>query len=796
VSPVTLLLQLRSKAREDLVARPARPNPGLPAADLIAPATALVLVLTTMPSAWGAHVQARAKADLALVKKRYLQLIAPPRLDARRPEVKRLLEDLDRAAAAAMKSQIMDSKSPSCGSWKGIAGRGIAVDGDSFNHRHMGPTRRLAVAYGTPGCKLHGDRKLLKSIVAALEFCEPRVRGGGKRRGNWWAWHVGIPGNLADTLLLTEGRLPAGLYARTKAALLALVKKKYRRNFYGGGANVLYVARNQLITAMLTGRTEYATYAAASYSAMSSISAGMGIQRDYSYHFHGHGLNMGYGRVQLGYVSEFTYLTGGTCFALTRKAMKTHDAWFGNFVVWNSYRGRVSPFTVGRSISRNGSVERPVSLEAAAFLYLCQESGCRELARSFIAEALRADPGNRFASRRLAALAPRLEKAPEGAKPMPRGARFYPLSDYLACRMGGFYAAVRMSSRRTKASFSIRSENLRGGRTGDGTLVLMTDGSEWDNEVIPTMNWYGLSGITVGPAFEIPPEKPAHSSIVGGLHHGDRCGAAGFDFTVKRSGAQLRAMKSYTVFDGAVVLLGTGVRLKGTKLAKGRTVSSVVHQCPLRDSDHRLLVNGRALALADEQKQLRGVRWLHVRNYGYCFPRPHAVQLGVTTTTRSYRYVNRRYGDERKYERRLYTLSVDHGAAPENGQYATIIFPGVTAGKIRSLAADPGVEIATARASHLVRDKKGGTTVCFFFAKDRIDGYRAERPLAAALSAEKGKVLLTLQDPTHRGGKVAIRIPMKVSGPGTKPDGRGTVVTAALDRGFQHSVELTAAAPR
>ena len=734
---------------------------------------------------------ADAKADVAVMKKRYMQLIAPSGLDAGKAEVRKVLAATADRGEKSMKSQIMDRGNASFGSWKELKPGKGGVDGDTFSNKHMGRMRAMAAAYGMPGSKLKGNGKLLERIVAALEFAEPHVRGGGKRRGNWWAWDVGIPRHLADTLLLTEGKLPKELYAKMEAALLALVKKKYADNFRSGGANVLYVAQNQLRVAMLTGRTEYAVNAAGSYSRMSAAGKGMGIQKDWSYHFHGHGLNMGYGEVHLAYVSQFIYLTGGTAFTLTKEAMKTHEDWFRNFIVWNWFRGRVSAFSVGRSIARDGRIGRPGALEAAVCLYLCEDCTCRDLALSFIAEWYRANPDRRFVSPALAALGPQFEKAMEKAEPMPTGARYYPLSDYLACRGGGFYAAVRMCSTRTKSSFSIREENLRARRTGDGTLVLMTDGSEWNNEVIPTMNWYGLSGTTTAYGFKAAAERPGHSTVVSGLGHRGRCGAAGFDFTVKVGKAALRAMKSYAVLDGAVVQVGTGVRLENAKLEKGNTVNTYIHQCPLRDSDKTLLVNGKTVALADGKKTLEKVEWMHVRNYGYRFPEPCDVNLAVGTTTRGFKYINGRYNSDRTYTARFYTLSVDHGAQPADGRYAAVIFPGVTANEMRARAGKLGVKVITAGEGHLVKDEKSGVSFCFFYGKGEVEGFRAERPLIAAVSAEGGKVYLTVQDPVHRGKDVSLRIPLKASGTGAKADGDGTVVTVKLNGGFPSTVELS-----
>lgn len=758
-----------------------------------------IFPLFTAGVAFSSSAFAAAESDLMIVKKRYLQLIAPKELDPGRPEVRRLYRNLAYAARRIMKTQILYHAAKNRGTWKEVTIGKDGPDGDAFGRYHFNRMRKLAQAYGTPGSKLKGDKEVLRHITAALEFCEPYIRGGGKRKGNWWAWDVGIPGRLADTLLLTEGALPKTLYKQMKAALLSLVKKRYPDDYKSGGANVLYVALNQLRTAMVTGKTEYAANAAASCSAMSAIGRDMGIQPDYSYHFHGHGLNMGYGREKLTYVSRFLYLTAGTSLALSKKALKIHEDWFKEFIVWNSWRGRVSPFSIGRSIARDGAVERATELEAAVFLYLCRDCSCRDLALSFIGEWYRANADKKFITPALSALAPRFESALPKAKPMPTGTRFYPLSDYLTCRKNGFYAAVRMSSTRTKASFSIREENLRARQSGDGTLVLMTDGSEWDNEVIPTMNWDALSGVTAAYGFKVPAEHPGYSETVGGLSHRGRWGVAAMDFLIRRERdkAALRAMKSYTVLDKGVVLLGTGIRLESAKPAKGKTVYTSIHQCPLRDSDRTVVVNGKPLALKVGKQRFKDVSRLHVRNYGYYFPKPCTVDLTVRGTTRGYKYINGRYFSDKKYTRRFYTISIDHGPQPKNGKYAVVVFPNVTVNEMRTLTGKSNpYTVRTSGHAHAVSDGKAGVTICCFFGKDEIDGFQADRPLVAAASTEGEKVYVTVQDPTHRGGKVTLRIPYQVSGPRTrsavktKPDDGGTFVTVELDKGFPLALEL------
>ena len=220
------------------------------------------------------------------------------------------------------------------------------------------------------------------------------------------------------------------------------------------------------------------------------------------------------------------------------------------------------------------------------------------------------------------------------------------------------------------------------------------------------------------------------------------------------------------------------------------TVRSCIHHCPLRDSDETVVVNGKAHTLTDGKKTFRDVRWIHVRNYGYVFPKPLTLDLLVGSTTRSYSYINQRYGSARKYTRRFYTVTVDHGSSPKAGHYNAVIHPAVTASRTRALADDPAVQVASSKAAHVVKDTSTGATVCVFFGKDRIDGFRADRPLVVVVTNGETGSRVSVQDPTHRGGKVELRIPFVLSGPATKSDGNGTIVSVELQKGYPRTVEF------
>ncbi len=486
-------------------------------------------------------------------------------------------------------------------------------------------------------------------------------------------------------------------------------------------------------------------------------------------------------------VSRFIYMTSGTKFSLSDKAFEIHQNWFRKFIIFNSYKGRVSPFTVGRSISRDGIVVAPIELEGAMLLYLSEDSTCKDLALSFIQEWYEARPKENFYTVTIADLAPLVEPNIKKAKPMPKSARFYPASDYLACRMGRFYTAVLMSSKRTKAWHSISDENIRGHRSGDGTLVVMTDGHEFDNNIIPTMNWYNLSGVTVAEKVRVKPEHDGHSTVVGGLDHNNTSGMAGMDFVIEDGDRSLEARKSYTVTPSGIAIAGT--RIRCSNLPNDKAFHTSLHHCPLREQDNSMVVDGKTLPVEDGDQTLTVNKWMHVRNYGYIFPEPTRIRLRINTSERSYSFINKRSGTDTEHSARFYTLFKNHDVTRNDNSYAVTIIPEISHRDMRKLANQSVLDLKVkTETAHIVDDKATRTRHMYFFEETNIEGYSASRPLFLALSREGNTLYATVQDPSHAGGSFSFGIPFHVTSTAKdvqiKAADNGSAITVVLDKGW------------
>ncbi len=744
------------------------------------------------------RAESTRQPDLATLKARFQQLLAPAGLDTSNLAVKALIRDIDKQAEAALSSQNMDRQSDGYGSWGKLKKR----DGDTVKW-FSAKIYRMTRAWACPNSKHHKSGKVLTQITAACEYLYPFIKPGGEKPGNWWGWEIGVPRSLSNTLILLEDSLPGETREKMLEALTGADGKKglvdifYRPYYKSGGANAMDVAFNQMRVACITGNEKYAANGAKLVSILSSrdgsYKTDLGIQDDYSYHFHGHGINMGYGREQIKRMSSFLQLTSGTKFSLSDNAFELFQKWFREFIIFNTYKGHISPFTAGRSISRDGAVVDPVELEMAMTLYLADGATCKDLALSFIGEWYDARPKEEFYTLSIATLAPQVEPHLNRAQPMPTGARFYPTSDYMAGRMGRFYTAVLMSSKRTKAWHSIRDENIRGHSSGDGTLVIMTGGHEFDNNIIPTMNWYEPSGVTVAHKVRVRPEREGHSTVVGGLAHQEVSAMAGMDFLIDNGSKKLKARKSYTVTPLGIALAGTRIRCPG--LEHDKPFFTTLHQCPLREDDSSLIIDGKRIPLKDGAQTVTVQKWLHVRNYGYIFPEPTEIEIQIKTSEKAYTYINKRYGTDTKYKARFYSLRVNHDLKQENNTYAAIIVPEVSPGAMQKASDDFPLEIkAKSETAHIIDDKHSRTRYLYFFQKENLEGYSASQPLFLALSRENTKLYVTVQDPAHKGGSVSFGVPFSVSSSKKevqiKASDNGSGITVNLDKGWPKELVL------
>ncbi|MCD4823680.1 MAG: hypothetical protein K8S55_03670 [Phycisphaerae bacterium] len=710
--------------------------------------------------------------DCQTMKQRFLALYALSGITADKQQAHDLREfrnggvrKSDTRVEELMKTQIMDPKAKGFGSWGKV--KDINHTLISYDAQYFLEPLRLARAYVNPYSKYHKNPEVLKRIHASLNFGKQFIRVGGPRPWNWWAWDIGIPLRLSETLLLVGDKLDGKLYRELIADLYDLGYNPKEGGFAkikgASGANALWVARCALNLGILEKDQKLLQFARKIFQRVNVFTTINGIQADGSYLFHGSGLNMGYGFAHLSETAVYLYITADTGYCLDRKSLAAYMKFFNDFAVWNVYRGRVSPYTVGRTIAR-GSIFSGVIVAEVGLYLLASE--IKKIEQDAIATVADWEKGR---SESVSSLKPdifylrtKLRDKLADATPPLIGTRFYLYSDYFIARNGNFFCAVRMSSTRTKGWFSIGNENLRGHYSGEGTLVLMTDGREYEPDTIITQPWDDLSGITRVIGLRPPRESLGQSTFVGGIELGD-VGLCGMEYLLSAKGKKLQASKSYFAMKNVLVVLGADIKATGTDTP----TETMLLTLPVQKGDGNYYLNGEKKTFADGTNVLKNTKSFYYRNIGVLFPSRNPTSLKIETRTKNHFWINQQpqYRDKPELTRQFFSLQVNHGVNPTDGKYAAVILPAWKLADVVAAAKTSPVKIVRNNKDiQAVKYADGSCAAGVFFKAGNCkigglsrSGYLAWKKdggkiSAAVFMSQAGKVTVTLPfaiDKTH-----------------------------------------------
>jgi chondroitin AC lyase len=605
---------------------------------------------------------------------------------------------------------------------------------------HSARMRDIAKAYAAPAGVHSGDPAVLASATAAFDFwvvADPVS-------DNWWYNEINTPLVLGEMLVLLKSELAGP----RMAAGSAMVARAYVARTVNSGTNTGQNRVDRAIPGILRGiANSDSALVTESYLAIADtlkITTGEGIQPDYSFHQHGAQLyNRGYGSEFGRSVSRWLNLASGTGFAfsppksrLLADLMLDGDQWF--------IRGRYFDFTAqGRSVSRQGA-----SIGASAF-----RSGVGEMTAS--ASPYRSGELQEFDDRLDAAFVAEAA-APELAL---SGNRYFHRSDILCHHRPGFYASVKMSSKRTREPESGNGEGLKNLHLGDGVCLLVRRGDEYF-DLPPVWDWRKLPGTTIEQGtYSLKPTVDwgvaGTRTHVGGVSDGVH-GSAAFDYA-KRN---VSARKSWFFLGDEIVALGSAIHAP----AATSPVLTTLNQCRLAGgvlwSD-----GGDAQPLAaGQQLSPPGLRWVHHDGVGYLFPDGAASNLTVSTLagSGSWASINDRYSSA-VVSADLFSLWIDHGLAPEGGSYAYVMLPGVTPEQLAERADQPGIEVlANTPEVHAVKHEALGLTGIHTWVAGApaVDDIRVQQAACVMVRRHAAGVDLHVSDPTMENpGLIEVDLP-------------------------------------
>ncbi|PRX65669.1 Ig-like protein group 2 [Cohnella sp. SGD-V74] len=656
----------------------------------------------------------------------------------------------------------------------------------------------MAAAYSNPHSAYYGNAELLSDALKALEWMHQYQYHPGKSiSDNWWDWEIGAPQALANVLVLLYDELPEAKRSQYLQTIDRFVpdprKRVQNASVVETGANLLDKALVVTLSGVLGDNSARVDLARGSISGeFQYTSSGDGIYRDGSLIQHSNNAYTGgYGSVLLGRVSDLLYLYSGSPWEITDPNVENVYRWVENVFEPLIYKGAIMDSVRGRSISRSRDSDHLTGRGIIRTIGRLTQGAPEPYAASMkskIKEWIAADTSFESYYRGLSlydinvlkSIATDPAVTPRG--PLVKHQQFSAM-DRVAHLREGFGFGISMFSDRISAFEFGNGENAKGWYTGIGMTSLYTDDlKQFSNQYWPTVNSFRLPGTTTDGYAKAPAAWGSFyngSDWVGGSSIDGLYGSAGLDMSLSKStGSNLKAKKSWFMFDDEIVALGSGIASPDQ-----RNVETIVENRQINDAgDNVLLVNGEAQpSQLGWQATLSDVRWAHLagnvpgERIGYYFPHSPAISALREARTGSWKAINSGESAD-EVTRNYLSLAFGHGTAPDNGDYAYVLLPNQDASATESYSSNPDIEILSqTNQAHAVKEKKLGVSSYNFWEGAAAAGVRTDRPASVQVREQGTELTVAVSDPTWKANKVVVDL-AKVAGETIAADSRVRVL--------------------
>ena len=391
---------------------------------------------------------------------------------------------------------------------------------------------------------------------------------------------LAVPKLIGQVMILLQDELSP---EEMKAGLKILNRSEIKYT----GQNKVWLSGNVVYRSLLTNDSEMIKKAAKSIAEEIVVTEKEGIQPDFSFHQHGHQQQFGnYGLSFARDMVKWTSIFEGTEFAFDSHKIEILRNYLRNGLRWVVWNNRFDISSCARELFPNAQIVK-----------------ARALSRVF-SESQAADPA--FAN-----------NYKTDMNSFDGNIHFW-RSDMTVHRRSGFYASVKMSSKRVKGYEVVDSQNIQGYHMGDGATFFYQSGDEY-LDIFPFWDWKKIPGITAFQDKEKLPQTNGllnHSDFVGGVSDGMN-GVAVLNYNRD----SLKANKSWFFFNDAIICLGSGISAQIDK-----DIATSVNQSSLK-GDVRISSNGKTSSLSKGLHNLNKVNWVIQDKWGYYFPDSPTLKL-------------------------------------------------------------------------------------------------------------------------------------------------------------------------
>lgn len=547
---------------------------------------------------------------------------------------------------------------------------------------HLTRLYALAKLYADPSSSYYKDMTLGRTIHQGLDYwlsLKPQSP-------NWWHNDIGVPKKFTAILLMLYDEL-------TKAEIAGGLELLERSAFGMTGQNKVWLAGNNLMKGLLVGDEALVAKARNVMIEEIVLTAGEGIQPDWSFHQHGPQIQFGnYGLAYAEGLSFWFRVLDGSSYAFTVDHYRILRGLMLEGICWSVWQGTMDPSFCGRQVFINAGRGKACSLAVAMQnMAATNYPGSREFA-CLAWENLR----------------------PERYQNSLCGTRYYWRSDCGIYRSRTWYASIRMHSKRTVGFEMTNGENRLANFSADGALLLMQHGREYDN-IFASWDWRRVPGTT---AFDdgnpikssnVVAEKRNYSRWVGGV-----CSDKSLCTTMELRRDSLHAIKSNFFFENVVVALGCGI---GHEASACRELFTTIDQTHLNGEVTVGSVSGNVRHIVPEVpvEEILGpgtVSWVHHDNRGYVLLDETQVELSTILQYGKWDWIDPFYKNFSQ-AMRVFKYAVQHNSSRKDNKYAYALLPCRTADQTACFAAMPTIEVL--RNDTLCQAVAYGKTLCAVF---------------------------------------------------------------------------------
>jgi len=492
----------------------------------------------------------------------------------------------------------------------------------------------MAGAWAAYGSRYYQNTQLLNDVIAGLDWLyQNRYNENTSPYDNWWYWEIGIPWILNDVVILLYDTLtPVQInnYMRAIDHFAPTVDMT--------GANRVWKSKVVTLRGVIGKQAEKIQAGSDGLDdVFSYTTSGDGFYSDGSFIQHDHyPYAGGYGADLLYHLADVLWILSGSPWDNTSPERDHVYEWVDKTFAPVLFQGTVLESVRGREISRpfTGSLpEWPMGtgrtriVEGLVTLTDLADSSHFNKISSILKHHLESGDQD-ILFRHLSLWAIQKAKSVLNdptvlSAPQLVGNYLFYNQDRVVHRRPGWVYDIAMHSNRIRNYEWLNGENLRGWYTADGMTYLYMHPEDYNFIFWSTVDPHRLPGITVDRELSRPDGAGCcalmPSSWVGGAALEGTYGVAGMDFQQHDySNMDLRARKSWFMFDDEIVALGAGINS-----TSGRQIETVVENRSLNSQgDNDLVVDGTVQPSAlGWTEQLTNVNWFHLADTGgYVFP--------------------------------------------------------------------------------------------------------------------------------------------------------------------------------